>query len=121
MPDPIREELLAIKSDLKDALTERNIDHFERCIRAALKRTEAALVLSKPGVSPLTKEYFRAKDGLTLAELKAIIKDLPDVRENGEPFEVWIETSPWISSQVRLVSSLNLRDDGCDILLDPVV
>ncbi len=55
-------------------------------------------------------------NGLTVAELKSILSAWPDVDHLGEPTEVWIETGPGLSSQVRNVYVLNIRtcDDGSD-------
>ena len=48
------------------------------------------------------------KNGLTVKELKAIIKDWPEVNEcTNEDCEVWIETGQNSSSIVKTVSTLN--------------
>lgn len=33
------------------------------------------------------------KEGITVKELKELIKDLPEVDQNGDPYEVWIENT----------------------------
>ena len=57
-------------------------------------------------------------NGMTLKELKEIIKDLPEEDENGEPYEVWItDTSTGWTNVVHEFASLNLTKLGSDILL----
>lgn len=54
-------------------------------------------------------------NGMTVKELKALIKDWPEVNEyTGEDCEVWVETGVNKSSPVTLVMPLNKRtdDDG---------
>jgi hypothetical protein len=52
--------------------------------------------------------------GMTVAVLKEMLTDWPELDENGEPTEVWIETGRGLSSQVREIGTLNARvcDDG---------
>jgi len=53
-------------------------------------------------------------NGMTVTQLKALIKDWPEVDEMGDPCEVWLATGDMTSSICTQVSSLNLRsfDDG---------
>jgi len=57
--------------------------------------------------------------GLTVKELKEIIKDWPEEYDNGEPTEVWIMTNKRISNIVRTVVPLNKRNQRADILFEP--
>ncbi len=52
---------------------------------------------------------MRFEEGLTIAELKDIIKDLPETNEYGEPCTVWIRSNNGLSNLVREVSPLNKR------------
>jgi hypothetical protein len=55
-------------------------------------------------------------NGITIKELKDFIKGLPEGRDD-EPFEVWVGEDG-ISNVVKTISTLNLREDGCDIILE---
>jgi hypothetical protein len=57
-------------------------------------------------------------DALTIQELKEILSVLPDKNEYGEDFEVWMSVGNNLSNVVKSVWSLNLRNDGCDIILE---
>jgi hypothetical protein len=57
-------------------------------------------------------------DVLTIRELKEILSVLPDTNEYGEDFEVWMSVGNNLSNVVKSVWSLNLRNDGCDIILE---
>lgn len=58
-------------------------------------------------------------NGLTVAELKELIKDWPETNECGEPTEVWFENEDGVSSIIRSVWPLNLDEGGAaDILFD---
>lgn len=64
------------------------------------------------------------KNGLTVRELKEIVKEWPDLNPaTGEECEVWIGDKEGTSSQCHSVWPLNIRDhDGefsADFLLDP--
>jgi hypothetical protein len=55
--------------------------------------------------------------GLTVADLKALIKNWPEVNDDGEPTEVWIRDTyegMEVSSSAKAVCPLNLRqlEDG---------
>lgn len=47
---------------------------------------------------------------LTVAQLKALVRDWPETNRDGEPTEVWIETGWCLSSPVTSARPLNLRD-----------
>jgi hypothetical protein len=59
---------------------------------------------------------FECPMSLTIAELKNLIKNLPEVNEDDEPYLVFIETGDCLSSVVTSVWPLNKREDGSDIL-----
>jgi len=56
--------------------------------------------------------------GLTVKELKILIKDWPEIGKNGESTEVWIETGTNLSSPVTYISMLNSRDEASDIIFE---
>jgi len=49
-------------------------------------------------------------NGITIRELKIIIKDLPEEDENGELFELWMYTGVGLSSPVTEIWKLNQGD-----------
>lgn len=49
-------------------------------------------------------------NGITIKELKELIKNLPETDEFGENYEVWIETQNGFSSPVTLIQKLNAGD-----------
>lgn len=53
---------------------------------------------------------FNSERGLTIKELKEIVKDLPDTDEDGDDYEVWIMTSDGLSNIVKSVYTLNRGD-----------
>ena len=56
-------------------------------------------------------KHYHASNGLTVYELKKIIKDWPEYNEEtGEECEVWFETGDGLSSPVTEVWPLNKRD-----------
>jgi chaperonin cofactor prefoldin len=57
-------------------------------------------------------------DALTIKQLKEILSVLPDTNEYGEDYEVWMSVGNNLSNVVKSVWSLNLRNDGCDIILE---
>jgi hypothetical protein len=57
-------------------------------------------------------------DALTIKQLKEILSVLPDTDEYGEDYEVWMSAGNNLSNVVKSVWSLNLRNDGCDIILE---
>lgn len=56
-------------------------------------------------------------NGLTVKQLKGIIKDWPETNDMGEPCEVWMETGRGLSSPVSTVWPLNKRvaDQGAHV------
>lgn len=50
------------------------------------------------------------KNGLTVRELKELIKNWPEVDEHGDEAEVWVEDEYGISNPVRSVWPLNSVD-----------
>ena len=48
-------------------------------------------------------------NGMTVAELKAIIRDWPETDEHGNPCEVWLGKSGGLSNQARKAEPLNHR------------
>ena len=56
-------------------------------------------------------------NGLTVKELKAIVKDWAETDENGDPTEVWIETGRCLSSVVTEVGHLNMSENSADLIL----
>jgi hypothetical protein len=81
----------------------------EKAIRDALIR----LGWTPPRESatdPLLTLPQRFEKGMTVAELKRVLADLPEGDGDGEPFEVWMMTGKNVSSQVRGVCGLNRGD-----------
>lgn len=58
----------------------------------------------------MTIDNFEFKNGLTVKELKEIIKDWPDKNRYDEPNEVWIETGRDLTSPITYISRLNMTD-----------
>ena len=58
------------------------------------------------------------KGCLTIKQLKDIVKDLVEVNEYGEPYEVWITDVDGHTSPVYEVDRFNISNDGHDILFD---
>lgn len=48
-------------------------------------------------------------DGMTVAELKALVRDWPETDAYGEPCEVWLCDGAGLSNQVRMATPLNMR------------
>ena len=51
------------------------------------------------------------ENGMTVRELKAMIKGWPEINQDGEECEVWVQTGRGISSPVTIAGPLNLRED----------
>lgn len=51
------------------------------------------------------------KNGMTVKELKDLIKDWPEEDLMGDPTEVWVETGRNLSSPVTIAGMLNHRMD----------
>jgi hypothetical protein len=80
----------------------------------ALKLTE--------GLGP-TRQTLQALDfplGMTVAELKAMVRDWPETDEYGEPCEVWLSDSKGLSNPVIAATPLNMRrsEDGSKVWAD---
>lgn len=66
----------------------------------------------------MLKEILEFENGLTVKELKEIIKDWPEVRADGTPTEVWLSNAAGVSNIAIEVSDLNLDDEQVgDIIL----
>lgn len=50
--------------------------------------------------------------GITIGELKELVKDLPEVDEDGEDYEVWVENTDdeYLSNPAKTIMSLNVGD-----------
>ncbi len=55
---------------------------------------------------------FYNKTGITIKQLKELVKDLPETDENGEDFEVWLEDfhDHTLSSIATSIMQLNKGD-----------
>lgn len=62
-------------------------------------------------------EILNFEDGLTVKELKALIKDWPDERADGTPTEVWLSDASGYSNIAVEFSSLDLDEDGIGDLI----
>lgn len=67
-------------------------------------------------------KHFRFENGLTVAQLKAILADWPDADKDGRPHEVWIGGGLEKSSRAKEVLPIDKRydgfgDEGADLLL----
>lgn len=49
-------------------------------------------------------------NGLTVKELKELLKDWPEQDKNGEDYTVWVETGENLSTEVKYVTRLNEAD-----------
>ena len=58
------------------------------------------------------------QNGITIAELKALVKDLPETDEFGDPYEVWIGNEEGTSNVAKSIWPLNKGERGQDILID---
>lgn len=66
----------------------------------------------------MLKEILEFENGLTVAELKEIIKDWPETRADGTPTEVWLCDAAGVSNIAIEVSDLNLDDENVgDIII----
>lgn len=52
------------------------------------------------------------KTGITIKELKGLVKDLPEVDDTGESYEVWIENTNGVglSNSAKSIMQLNKGD-----------
>ena len=59
-------------------------------------------------------------NGMTVAELKELVKDWPETDEYGKPCEVWLCGADGLSNQARHAGPLNMRrsEDGTKLWAD---
>jgi hypothetical protein len=73
-------------------------------------------------VPPLQEKRF--PNGMTVAELKALVRDWPETDQHGEPCEVWLfDQTRSYTNQAVLASPLNMRrsEDGTKLWADLVL
>jgi hypothetical protein len=56
-------------------------------------------------------------NGMTVAELKEALHGIPELNENGDPYEVWIGLGDGLSSPAIEICPLNSEEVGSDVLL----
>lgn len=52
-------------------------------------------------------------NGMTVAELKELVREWPETDEFGDPCEVWLCDQSGLSNQARMLTPLNLRVSSC--------
>ncbi len=59
-------------------------------------------------------------NGMTVAELKKLVRDWPETDEYGDPCEVWLCDARGLSNQAKRAGALNRRqnDDGSKLWAD---
>jgi len=57
---------------------------------------------------------------VTIRRLKEILSELPSEDQDGEPYEVWVETGEGLSAECLQACALNKDGKGCDIILSPM-
>jgi|AGFS01.1.fsa_nt_gi hypothetical protein len=63
----------------------------------------------------MIKEF---ENGMTVRELKELIKDWPEERADGTPTEVWLGDAAGYSNAAIEISTLNLDENDCsDVLI----
>ena len=72
------------------------------------------------GPTRQTLQAFDFPNGMTVAELKALVRDWPETNEYGEPCEVWLCDERGLSNQARMSTPLNMRqsEDGTKLWAD---
>jgi hypothetical protein len=60
---------------------------------------------------------FNFKNGMTVRDLRNVLSHWPDKDENGEEYQVWIETGWCLTSQVKEIWPLNVDKVGADMEL----
>lgn len=73
------------------------------------KKTDKTADVPAVGVERMVMRNF--SDGMTVRELKEMIKDWSEIDVNGEDCGVWIETRRGLSSPVTMSWPLNMRED----------
>ena len=63
----------------------------------------------------MSRGTFENEMGITVKQLKEIVKDWPETDTLGEDSEVWIMTGETLSSPVVAISPLN----SADLMLEP--
>lgn len=53
---------------------------------------------------------IKNKNGITVAELKKFVIDLPEIDVDGEEYEVWLKSGDGVSSPCTCISILNRGD-----------
>ncbi len=56
-------------------------------------------------------EIQRFANGLSVKQLKELIKDWPETNQDGEPTEVWMALEDGSSKPVSEIAPLNVRED----------
>jgi len=54
---------------------------------------------------------------ITVAQLKKLLADWPEVDGDGEPTQVWIETGEMLSSPAVMACPLNRRGNAADLII----
>lgn len=69
----------------------------------------------------VTRKDCKFPNGMTVAELKAMVHDWPETDEYGEPCEVWLCDGQGFSNQARTATPLNKRqsEDGTKLWATP--
>ena len=65
----------------------------------------------------MLKEILEFDEGLTVKELKEIIKDWPETRDDGSPTEVWLANKAGVSNIAVELSSLNVDENDVGDLI----
>jgi hypothetical protein len=68
----------------------------------------------------VTLQSVEFPNGMTVAELKAMVRDWPETDEYGEPCEVWLCDGKGLSNQAKTATPLNMRqsEDGTKVWAD---
>ncbi len=92
-------------------------EHVRQCL-IALGWTPPAEDCEQKEFVDIRKGPFRAEQGLTVDQLKAVVNALPSKNESGEDYEVWMGTKGNdLTNPVKAAWALNPDGNGCDILL----
>lgn len=65
-------------------------------------------------------KILRNSNGITIKQLKQLIKDLPEKDQYGEDYTVWMSSDEGYSNAVKAIWPLNKREDGQDIIFESV-
>jgi hypothetical protein len=58
----------------------------------------------------MNTDKFYFENGMTVQDLKSIVKYWPEKNEDGEPTEVWVWTGKHLSSPVTYAGKLDMTD-----------